>query len=406
MPSRKFEFFGHDGSLLAGRLDLPTGAVRAHALFAHCFTGSKDGLASARISMALARAGIAALRFDFTGLGMSEGEFANTDFSSNVADLVCAADAMRRSGRAPALLVGHSLGGDAVLAAAAHIPEATAVATLGAPAEPIDVEHLLGAAAARLRAGEDVAEVSLYGRRFVIRRQFLEDVAATRLRDCVARLRCALLVMHSPADELVDIGQARTLYAAAPHPKSFVSLADADHLLTCRADAEYAADVLAAWAGRYLPPPVVQASALDEVTVSEAGGVRYANVVAAGGHLLAADEPSTAGGADTGPPPHALVLAGLGACTSITVRMVADRKGMPLQQVSVSLRRQTSPQESIDGRRMTVIERHIRLDGPLSADQRDALLRAAGRCPVHRTLTGDIRIDTRLQPPTADTETS
>lgn len=405
MPSRKLEFAGYDGSLLAGRLDLPDGRPRAYALFAHCFTGSKDVLASAHISAALARAGIAVLRFDFTGLGMSEGEFASTNFSSNVADLVCAADLLRDKYEAPALLVGHSLGGAAVLAAAGRIPEVKAVATLAAPSEPAHVEHLLGAAAGRLHNGDDAVEVELFGRRFTIKRQFIEDVEKTKLHDCVAHLGRALLVMHSPLDELVDIDQARRIYEAAKHPKSFVSLVDANHLLTRRPDAEYAAQVLAAWASRYLPAPVEAATStpLEEgqVVVSESGGAHYLNDVHIGRHHLSADEPADNGGADAGPAPHDYVLAGLGACTSITLRMVADRKGMPLDGVSVQLRRRKLPAAdcpdcvSKDGE-ITEIERVVTLEGALDAEQRQYLLAIADKCPVHRTLTGEIKVRTRL----------
>lgn len=406
MPSRKLEFTGHDGSRLAGRLDLPQGTPRAYALFAHCFTGSKDVLASAHISAALARAGIAVLRFDFTGLGMSEGEFANTNFSSNVADLVCAADVLRRDYRAPALLVGHSLGGAAVLAAAGRIAEVTAVATLAAPSEPAHVEQLLGAAAAHLRNGDDAVEVELFGRHFTIKRQFIEDVERTRLRDCVTRLGRALLVMHSPHDELVDIDQARQLYEAARHPKSFVSLVDANHLLTRRADAEYAAQVLAAWAARYLPAlepvPTLADPPAGSVAVVERGDAPYANTVCVGRHRLVADEPAESGGGDTGPAPHDYVLAGLGACTSMTLRMVADRKGIPLQHVSVQLtRRKLTATDRADGRSggagITQIQRDITLVGPLDDAQRGMLLQIADRCPVHRTLTGEIEVHTRLQ---------
>lgn len=399
MPTRKLEFTGHDGSRLAGRLDLPVGVPRAYALFAHCFTGSKDVLASAHISAALARAGIAVLRFDFTGLGTSEGEFANTNFSSNVADLVCAADLLRSEYRAPALLVGHSLGGAAVLAAAKHIPEIKAVATLAAPSEPAHVMHLIGAAAAQLRNGDDSAEVELFGRHFTIKRQFVEDVEKTKLRNCVAHLGRALLVMHSPRDELVDIDQARQIYEAAKHPKSFVSLVDANHLLTRRADADYAAQVLAAWASRYLPEVGTQdvdGHALEDglVQVSEPGGAHYATRIRVGRHHLYADEPVDAGGGDAGPTPHDYVLAGLGACTSITLRMVAERKGIPLEGVSVQLHRRKLRAEYGE---VTEIERVLTLEGELDDEQRQLLLDIADKCPVHRTLTGEIKVLTRLE---------
>lgn len=248
--SEKLTFLGSQGDLLAGRLDLPEEPPYATVLFAHCFTCSKDVFAAARIADGLTRHGLAVLRFDFTGLGSSEGEFANTTFSSNVADLVAGADHLRAEVAAPAMLVGHSLGGAAVLAAAARVPEARAVCTIGAPDDPIHVQHLLGAAHGEILAAGR-AEVTLAGRTFTIRREFLEDVAAVRLRPAIADLGRALLVFHSPVDEIVGIDNAGRIYAAARHPKSFVSLDGADHLLTNREDANYVADVLAAWASRY-----------------------------------------------------------------------------------------------------------------------------------------------------------
>lgn len=249
---RRVEFPGSGGDALAARLDRPDGPVRAFALFAHCFTCSKDLASSARIARGLARRGIAVLRFDFTGLGHSEGEFANTNFSSNVGDLVAAADYLRGAYRAPALLVGHSLGGAAVLMAAARIPEAVAVATIGAPADPRHVANLFAAHADRLETVGEV-DVVLAGRSFRIRRQFLDDLQAQRLEPAVANLRKALLVMHAPRDEVVGIENASRIFSIARHPKSFVSLDSADHMLRKRSDADYAADVLAAWSSRYLP---------------------------------------------------------------------------------------------------------------------------------------------------------
>lgn len=252
MEVSKIEFPGHDGSLLAARLDQPEDLPRACALFAHCFTCGKDIHAASRISKALCEQGIAVLRFDFTGLGMSEGEFANTNFSSNVADLVCAADFLRQHQQAPSLLVGHSLGGAAVIAAAHSIPETRAVATVGAPADPTHIVKQLGDAVEDLRTTEEV-DVILAGRHFRIQRQFLEDLRAQNMSRHLAELGCALLVMHSPQDEIVDIDNARRLYEAARHPKSFVALDGAKHLLGRREDAIYTARVLAAWAERYLP---------------------------------------------------------------------------------------------------------------------------------------------------------
>lgn len=408
MDIQKLQFPGHSGDLLAARLDRPDGAVRAYALFAHCFTCGKDVVAASRISAALVAHGFAVLRFDFTGLGMSEGEFANTNFSSNVADLVKAADYLRQHHAAPTLLIGHSLGGAAVLAAAGQIDEATAVATIGAPAEPLHVQEQLGDNLEAIRERGEL-EVQLGGRPFTIQKQFLDDLEASTIRKRVENLGRALLIMHSPVDEIVGIDNARQLYVAARHPKSFISLDDADHLLRKRRDADYAASVLAAWAWRYLPDvetseeATPRAEALDEghVEVSETGAGKFANQVRAGRHVLPADEPQRMGGTDTGPTPYDYLLAALGACTSMTLRMYAERKKLPLDKVSVRLSHQRvhaedcADCESSEGQ-IAEIQRVIRLQGKLSEEERARLLEIADKCPVHRTLESEIKVRSRL----------
>ena len=401
--SEKVMFPGALGGHLAGRLDLPFGRPHAYALFAHCFTCSKDFFAASRISQGLAEHGIAVLRFDFTGLGSSEGEFANTNFSSNVADLVAAADFLRERYAAPMLLVGHSLGGAAVLKAAAKIPEARAVATIAAPADP---EHVTRNFAAHLGEIETTgkAEVTLGGRSFTITRQFLDDIAAQALRDAVSGMRKALLVLHSPLDEIVSIDNASAIFQAAKHPKSFLSLDHADHLLTDRADAAYAAGVLAAWAGRFLPQPDdgdLRNAPPGEVTVREAGEGTFPTLIAAGRHRLRADEPESVGGTDTGPDPYSFLLTSLGACTSMTMRLYADRKGYPLERAEVRLKHSKVHAEDCaecENRtaKIDLIEREVELLGDLSAEQRADLLRIADRCPVHRTLHGEIQVKTQL----------
>jgi putative redox protein len=408
MTSRKFTFPGHDGSALAALLELPEVVPRAWALFAHCFTCGKDSLAAARIARALAGRGIAVLRFDFTGLGASEGEFANTNFSSNVADLVRAADHLRKEHRAPALLVGHSLGGTAVLAAARDIPEAVAVATIAAPAEPAHVARQFGAAEAELETQDEVA-VELGGRPFRIQRQFLDDVRTNKVDACIAELGRPLLVMHSPVDTIVGIDSASRIFQHAKHPKSFVSLDQADHLLTRREDADYVAQVLSAWAGRYLPEaddekaPRAEEGALEAgaVEVTEAGTGKFTQTIRSGRHQWLADEPSDFGGDDAGPGPYDLLLAGLGACTTMTLRMYATRKKLPLERVRVTLRHDRihaedcSDCETTEGR-LDEIRRSITLQGDLDDAQRQRLLEIADRCPVHRTLTGEVKIRTAL----------
>jgi uncharacterized OsmC-like protein/fermentation-respiration switch protein FrsA (DUF1100 family) len=404
-PSRRFEFAGSQGDRLVGRLELPPdgAAPRACALFAHCFTCSKDLAPATRIARGLAAHGIAVLRFDFTGLGSSEGEFANTDFSSNVEDLVRAARALSGELDAPALLVGHSLGGAAVLSAAARLPEVRAVATLGAPASPEHAARLFGDRLAEIeRRGE--AEVSIAGRRFRIRRELLDDLAGQRLEETIRGMRKALLVLHSPVDEVVGIENASRIFQAARHPKSFLSLDGADHLLSRRADAAWAADVLAVWASRYLPATAARetsAAGPGEVVVSESGEGRYAQTIVTGPHFLRADEPREAGGDDTGPGPYDLLLAALGACTSMTLRMYAERKGLPLEHVSVRLhhaRIHASDCAECETRigKVDSIRREISLRGALDVQQRARLLEIADRCPVHRTLRSEVRVESRL----------
>ncbi len=403
MTGIKLEFPGHAGDKLAARLDSPATQPRAYALFAHCFTCGKDIFAASRISAALVERGYAVLRFDFTGLGMSEGEFANTNFSSNVADLVRAADYLRDAYAAPTLLIGHSLGGAAVLAAAGEIPEVAAVVTIGSPSEPVHVEKQFADQLEAIRdAGE--LEVQLAGRPFRIQKQFLDDLEATTIRDRVAHLHRALLVMHSPVDEIVNIDNARQIFEAAKHPKSFVSLDDADHLLRRREDAEYAAGVLAAWAERYLssaPPARLADLGEGEVEVSETGTGQFANLVRAGRHQLPADEPQSLGGGDSGPTPYDYLLAGLGACTSMTLRMYAERKQLPLQKVRVRLThakihaKDCADCESKEGQ-ISEIHRDIELQGNLTQEQRASLLDIANKCPVHRTLENEIRVRSRL----------
>jgi len=403
--SEKLTFSGADGTELAARLDLPAGPPRAYALFAHCFTCTKDIFAAARIAAGLAEQGLAVLRFDFTGLGHSQGEFANTNFSSNVADLLRAADHLRETRAAPKILIGHSLGGAAVLAAAPSIPEAVAVATIGAPAEPAHVQHLFQAARPEIEAKGE-AEVLLAGRPFRIRKQFLEDIEKQKLAASIGAMRKALMVFHAPRDATVGIENAGEIFQAAKHPKSFVSLDDADHLLSRRQDAVYVANVLAAWAGRYLDQPeeteALQA-APRTVVVQETGEGRLTQRIAAGKHALGADEPADYGGDDTGPTPYDLVLAGLGACTSMTVRMYAARKRLPLDRVTVTLSHEKihaedcADCETREGR-IDRIARSLTLEGSLDEAQQARLLEIADKCPVHRTLKNEVLIETELVP--------
>jgi uncharacterized OsmC-like protein/pimeloyl-ACP methyl ester carboxylesterase len=404
MPTERFQFASSEGHQLAASLDLPEREPLAYALFAHCFTCGKDVLAAKRIAVALAAKGIAVLRFDFTGLGSSEGDFANSTFSSNVADLVRAADHLRETRKAPAILIGHSLGGAAILAASVQIPDARAVVTIAAPSDPA---HVTGLFADRI---EDIrkhgkAEVSLAGRAFPITRQFLDDIAEHGLMAHVAKLHRALLVLHAPTDDTVGIDNATRIFVAAKHPKSFVSLAGADHLLSDRRDAAYVADVIAAWATRYLDPVVTEQPAdLSEtprhVVVRETRNSKFQQTVSIGPHRLLADEPVAAGGEDSGPGPYDFLLAGLGACTSMTMRLYADRKSLPLERVTVTLKHskihaQDCAECETETGMLDQIDRMIAMEGTLDADQRKKLMEIADKCPVHRTLTSEIHIVTK-----------
>jgi len=395
-------FPGASGATLAARLDAPAERPLAYALFAHCFTCSKDTKAATTISAALAERGIAVLRFDFTGLGGSEGDFANTNFSSNIGDLVAAADFLRKNHRAPAILIGHSLGGTAVLAAAPHIPECTAVATIGSPLDPEHVLHLIkGSAQTIEREGE--AEVEIAGRTFRVKKQFLDDIRGQKLGEIIARLRKALMVMHSPRDAIVGIENATMIFTAAKHPKSFVSLDPADHLLSRREDALYAGQLLAAWAERYLDvkPDEIPAAPPGKILVRETREGKFTNQVIVGRHVIRADEPVAAGGLDSGLSPYDLLCAALGACTAMTIRLYADLKDIPVERISVELKHEKihaadcAECETREGR-IDRIERLIGLEGNLEEVQRQKLLEIANKCPVHRTLHSEVVIPTRL----------
>lgn len=398
----KAVFKGAQGHDLAARLDLPLGRPRAFVLFAHCFTCTKDIHAAARIAGSLAAAGIGVLRFDFTGLGESAGDFSNTNFSSNIEDLLAAVDWLRGHHQAPAVLMGHSLGGAAVLAAAARVPEARGVVTIGAPADPGHViEHFTHAVGQINDAG--VAEVELGGRPFRIRRHFLDDIAGHVLEDAIGKRGKELLLFHSPVDDVVGIDNAQRIFQAAKHPKSFLSLGQADHLLRGAANARFVAHMTAAWMERMLDTEEdgLPTAAQGTVVVSEAGDGKFAQLVSVGGrHAMTADEPLDHGGGDTGPSPYDLLLASLGACTSMTLRMYADHKGLALDHVAVTLSHQKIHAKDCencesDSGRVDVIEREISVEGNLDAAERERLLEIADKCPVHKTLHGEVKVITR-----------
>ncbi len=402
MKTERITFTGHSGEQLAARLDLPDGPHLATVLFAHCFTCSKDIPAARRIAGRLAAMGLAVLRFDFTGLGHSEGEFSNTTFTSNVADIHAAAAYLTDRGMAPDMLIGHSLGGAAVLRAAPGIASSRAVVTLGAPFDPAHVtDNFDGALQTIAQKGQ--AKVNLGGRPFTIRKEFVDDVNAQELGPIVHKLEQALLVMHAPLDTIVDIDNAASIFAAARHPKSFVTLDDADHLISRPEDAEYAAEVIAAWAARYLhltppAPPIGAPEGVVRVTEADANGFLQ-DVNAGPFHHTLADEPLAYGGTNKGMTPYGFLSSGLGACTSMTIRMYARRKGWALEHVWVDVRHNKVHAQdagTVSGERIDQFQRVIHLKGDLDETQRQRLLEIADRCPVHRTLEKSSEVVTEL----------
>ncbi len=403
----KFTFPKSNGQELAARLDMPIGNPQSYALFAHCFTCTKDIFAANRIAKGLTDHGIAVLRFDFTGLGASEGEFANTNFTSNVEDLVAAADHMRKTLNAPEIIIGHSLGSAAVLSAAKHIPESKAVITIGAPADPSHVVHNFEGSIKEIEdTGE--AEVLLVGRPFRIQKQFINDVKEQNLKKDIETLKKALLVFHAPLDQTVGIENAADIYNAAKHPKSFISLDDADHLLTKRIDADYVADVIASWVDRYIgnsnaKSPNLPTAKKDTVVVGETGDGKFTNVVVTGsGHIISADEPESVGGDNSGPTPYDFLLAALGACKSMTMRMYANHKGFKLDRAEVRLSHSKIHAEDCaecetKKGKVDHIETEINITGDLTEEERQKIFEIAEKCPVHKTITGEIIIDTTLK---------
>ncbi|MBL4696940.1 MAG: alpha/beta fold hydrolase [Rhizobiaceae bacterium] len=402
--TQRFTFPGSNGNELAARLDLPSGPPRAYALFAHCFTCTKDILAASRIADGLTGKGIGVLRFDFTGLGGSDGEFSNTNFSSNVDDLIAAADHMRENLAAPQILIGHSLGGAAVLMAAGKMKEVRAVATIAAPADPAHVAHTFQSFVEEIET-TGTADVLLGGRPFQIQKQFIEDIRSQNLEAAVAKLHKALLILHAPGDEIVGIENAAQLFQAAKHPKSFITLDGADHLLSRSADAKYAAEIIATWAGRYIdvvdsPKPK---AIPGTVIVAETTAGKFTNTIVTGsGHVIVADEPESVGGDDTGATPYDLLLSSLGACKTMTMRMYAERKGYALEHAEVRLSHDkiyAKDCESCETKtgKIDQIKTEITLTGDLSDEERQKVFEIAERCPVHRTITSEIIIEAKLK---------
>ena len=406
MQFEKLQFKNKDGQTLSARLDIPLDSKPlAYALFAHCFTCSKNTKAIAHISRALTREGLAVLRFDFTGLGESEGDFADTNFSSNVEDLIVAAEFLKSSYQAPEILVGHSFGGAAVLQAAGRIPSATAVVTIAAPSDPQHLTRALGSATASIQ-DRGQADVNLAGRTFTLKKQFLDDLNFVNMSEALKKLDRALLVLHSPIDETVGIENAARIFQAARHPKSFVSLDKADHLLTDAADSHYAGSLIAAWASKYLGAAVKEEhetnSEKDHV-ITHIGKSGLVTDILAEGHRMVADEPIALGGTGSGPAPYDYLMAALGACTAMTLRMYSDRKKWQLDSVTVKLNHQKIDAADCEDcqteeGKLDQIEREIELNGDLDDQQKQRLMQIADRCPVHRTLHSEIIVRSKLKP--------
>ncbi len=403
MNSKKVQFQNAKGETLAARLELPVNQhPHTYALFAHCFTCGKNLTVLRNISRALNINGIAVLRFDFTGLGESEGDFADTNFSSNVEDLLAAARFLEENYQAAGILIGHSLGGAAVICAATELPGVQAVATIGAPFDPAHVQHLLSSDLEDIE-DDGVAEVTIGGRAFTVKKQFLEDIREQNLTNKLAKLNRALLIMHSPQDEIVSVKNAARIYHAALHPKSYISLEGADHLLSNKKDSHYAGELIACWAAKYINIPEKETLQSEKEVVARLDNKGFTTEIMVRHHGLVADEPESVGGNDFGPSPYELVSAGLGACTAMTLQMYARRKKWDLQEVKVHLEHykdytedmmggEEEPQGKIDH-----FERILELEGDLDDEQRTRLLEIANRCPVHRTLTENVRIITKLK---------
>ncbi|WP_077338494.1 bifunctional alpha/beta hydrolase/OsmC family protein [Pseudocolwellia agarivorans] len=396
---QKVEFTSGDHKL-SGLLETPETNIKFYALFAHCFTCGKDVAAASRISRALTAKGIAVLRFDFTGLGNSDGDFANTNFSSNIQDLVAAADFLRKEYSAPKLLIGHSLGGAAVLGVAEKVKESVAVVTIGSPSDAAHVAHNFAAHIDDIEANGE-AEVSLAGRNFKIQKQFLDDINSYG-NSHISKLKKALLVMHSPVDSTVNISEAEKIYQAALHPKSFVSLDNADHLLSNKKDSEYAAEVIAAWASRYVPSDTktYQSTVAQGHVLVEEKDHKFAQHVSTASHYWLADEPVKVGGKNSGPDPYDHLLAGLGACTSMTLRMYAQRKNLPVDHIKVELTHTRNYQEDCENCEqqsgIEAIVRNISFVGSLNEQETARFLEIADKCPVHKTLHSKVAVVTRL----------
>jgi len=386
----KFDFYNKTGQLLSGRLELPIGQPKAFAVFAHCFTCSKNVKAATSISRALANEGIGVLRFDFTGLGNSEGDFANTNFSSNVADLISAAESLEEQFEFPAILVGHSLGGAAVLKAATLLDKVKAIVTIGAPSCASHVKSLFKDSLDLIKDKKTV-EIDLYGRRFTISDQFIKDINEADILGDIAKSKKTLLIMHSPTDNIVSIEHAAKIFHSAKHPKSFISLDEMDHLVSKEADARYLSKIIAAWVSKYLDFKTTTLEAKDTMIVSSQDGHKFLNRISVGNHQVFIDEPLSVGGGDLGMTPYQFLLAALGGCSSMTMKLYADNKGLPLEKVQIEL---SHKKVEKDGAKVDhIVKKMTAIGEALTEEQKQKLYEIAEKCPVNRTLKSEIIIE-------------
>ena len=405
MEYTKVNFKNKDGFKMSGRMDLPADKEPlAYALFAHCFTCTKNLKAIAHICRSLTDRGLAVLRFDFTGLGDSQGDFSETNFSSNIEDLIVAANFMKEEFEPPGVLIGHSLGGAAVLHAGSRIASAKAIVTIGAPSDPAHLKKSFRDSQQILEK-EGQAKIAIGGKSLTVKKQFLDDLEKVQMQKAIRDLKKPLLILHSPIDEIVDSENAAIIFKAAFHPKSFISLDKADHLLTNEADAIYAGSVIAAWAEKYLD--IIEKrkwikDPRDNRVLARIGQTLYRTDILANGHHLVADEPRSVGGNNLGPTPYDLLVSGLGACTCMTLRMYADRKKWPVESISIKLNHQKIHANECRGcetqsGKLDRIDLEIDIKGEINQEQKKRMLEIAEKCPVHRTLHSEMITETVLK---------